>query len=169
VTPCAATGPCVPGTLGPLDSCIAPAVGANFDVDIIVNAIPSTGTAGIGLDLLFNPAVVTVVSKANDNTHSVLSAGPNSNVQDFSVTVANANSSGDYRIDLLDLDQNQFESGAGPLVRITLHPVAIGNTALTLDDTVGGDGTPDVFDPSANAYNITHIVNAQVHVGGTCP
>jgi hypothetical protein len=129
------------------------------------------------MDFLFDPAVVTIVSKSNDSTHSILTAGPNSSVQDFSVTPTQANqggpnnNAGDYRLDLLDLDSTGFESGAGPLVHINLLASnSPGTSSLTLDDLVTGDGTPDVYDSTGTAaYPVSNIGNAQVVVGGSCP
>src|SRR4029079_15377 len=145
--------------------CIAVPANSTFSIDVTVNSVPSGGTAGGGFDLLFHHSGISATSKNNDNTHSLWNAAASSLLQDFSINAASANSGNDWRIDLIDLDGTVFESGPGALVRITFTAGATaGVSSLTLDDLVGGDGTPDVFDNNQSTYSIGSIVNGTVFV-----
>jgi len=89
---------------------------------------------------------------------------------DFSVSPqandpARQGGGGAYRIDAGIFAQ--FASGDGTLVRIPAEAVGQGVSKLILADLIGGDGVPDIFDPTATEYEVT-VADAAIGVGKAC-
>jgi hypothetical protein len=147
-------------------------------VDVTVDAVPpydsgmgSGGLSGLGFNLSFDPAVVSVIGvNPGGDSDILLAAGGYRNA--FGVIDADAvagppaddlpATTGNLRVDLGDLTHN-VESGAGVLARLLLVGVASGRSDLTL-------ASVDIFDGSAETanYAVGNVVNARVAVNVSC-
>ena len=180
---CAGQG-CQPGTLGTVQSCGVVAVGADLNVDIIVNAIPNSvagsgagpNIQGYDMDLIYDATKVSVSAlPANAG-----SGGPPGNLDmnyagtpggsHSSSTAVTPDATGDFFMSEIDFGAIG-ESGPGILMRLTLHGVATGDSTLQLKYTTGGFNVPNVYDNSGgqNAYTFTENRAALIRVGGSCP
>ena len=181
---CAGQG-CQPGTLGTIQSCGSVAVGADLNVDVIVNAIPNVvqplsgfgpNIQGYDMDLIYDSTKVSVSAlPANAG-----SGGPPGNLDmnyagtpggsHSSSTEVTPDSDGDFFMSEIDFGA-VGESGPGILMRLTLHGVATGDSTLQMKYTTGGADFPNVYDNSGgqNAYTFTENRPALIKVGGSCP
>jgi Cohesin domain len=124
--------------IGQFDPCVSLTLGQSVDVDIVLKGIPAPGVAGVDLDLLYNPAVVSV--QASDP--NFILSGVGHNLQNFSDPAPS--NDGDQGIHLVDLG-GTYRTGDGVVVRLTFKAVGAGDTSLALDDLIENDSTPNVY------------------------
>jgi hypothetical protein len=189
--PCAGeTEGCAPGTLGTIQRCASIAVdtdptagfspGSTLDVDIYVNAVPNTvagsgagpNTIGFDADLHYNQAFVDIVAKSTASAIYYAGAGSIPFSGTNSATAASPDADGSFSMG--EIDNGPIgESGAGIMMRITLHGKAAGTSQLTLDYVLGGSPDPAIYDHSGSQiiYTITAggSIPSTIVVGGACP
>jgi hypothetical protein len=146
-----------------IDPCASlPGTGSTISVDIAVDQVPDAGASGIGIDVLYDPAVLHVTGL---NFNQLLASGGSFNPITSSDSFPD--SDGDFRFDVLDISGIN-ESGEGVLARVTFQAVGNGTSAINLDDFLIGDGVPDILDPDGNTYNIHTLEGGSINVGAAC-
>jgi hypothetical protein len=114
-------------------------------IDIAVDEVHVTdGYQGASFNLLYDPAIVEVVSKA----HGAFTYDP-APLFVFSESLGTPDTDGNWRYD----EGNTVGVGSGTqaIVRLGIRCVAAGQSFLDLADNIGGDGIPDIFVPPAGA------------------
>src|SRR3990172_383874 len=122
---------------GPVNTSISGiAVNATHNVDVVVDEIAAAdGSAGFGLSILYDPAVIQITA----NNFGINYAG----CIDFEAQPL-PDSDGDYRTDVACFSP-QGLSGEILLTRMTVKCIANGTSVFDVNDLLGGDGVPDVF------------------------
>ncbi len=162
-------------TVGTVDSCLGNVVanGATFDIDIIVDAVPTydnpatltdhTGLSTFGIDLVYDPAVLKVTA----NNAAMLLASGGSGYTPFSLSNSVPDTDGDFSVNEVDLSTN-YDSGAGVVDRITLQAIANGHSTLVINQDPGLLGNPQILASDSIPYSVGSILNGEVFVGSAC-
>jgi len=162
-------------SLGAIDSCVAVASGATFDIDLFVRDVSSLGAWQIHLDT--DPNIVQVV---NRDVNLFLASAAGSNI--FDASDKTPNSTGLYTLAAADTaDPLAPDSGSGVLARVTLQATSAGVSPLRVAvRDLNEDGTLDrapllrdanadsIGDTNGDTYFDGPIENAQVAVGTSC-
>jgi hypothetical protein len=154
-------------SLGTIETCKSFATAANqtFDIDVVVDSVPSPGVAAAGITLLYNPAVLKVL--AVDDHQMLLQAPPMGFIINYGEATPDNN--GMFEIDPVNFSGG-LETGAGVLTRITMQVVGTGVSTLDItQQSSGGLGNPQVLDAAANKYSLGTVQGAGVGVGSPCP
>ena len=162
-------------SLGTIDSCVAVASGATFDIDLFIRDVNSLGAWEVYLDT--DPNIVQVV---NRDVNLFLASATGSNA--FDASDKTPNSSGLYTLAAADTaDPLAPDSGSGVLARVTLQATSAGVSPLRVAvRDLNEDGTLDrapllrdanaesIGDTNGDTYFDGPIENAQVAVGTSC-
>ncbi len=162
-------------SLGAIDSCVAVASGATFDVDLFVRDVNSLSAWEVYLDT--DPNIVHVVDK---DVNLFLASATGSNI--FDESGKTPDTSGLYTLGAADTaDPLAPDSGSGVLARVTLQAVGAGVSPLRVAvRDLNEDGTLDrapllrdakaesIGDTNGDTYFDGPIENAQVAVGLAC-
>ena len=133
------------------------AVGSTVLIDIVVDEVhPADGYQGASFNLLYDPAVVEVTSKA----HGAFSyaAAPL-----FVFSEGLPDTDGNWRYDEGALGATTI--GEKAIVRLGIKCIAAGQSFLDLADTIGGDGIPDIFVPPAGAPIGAVLTSSDAQIG----
>jgi hypothetical protein len=144
-------------TIGPVDTCVETTVGQTVVVDVVVQGVPEP-SAGASFDVIYNQALTHVTAFAGNIFYG---AGA---FTSFSDTVPD--SDGAFRGEIA-LFAN-YVQGSGVVGRLSFVADANGTVNLTLDDTFGGDGMPDILRADSSNFEITSLGSARIEIGGSC-
>jgi hypothetical protein len=166
-------------SLGTIEACRAVGVGDTFEVDVWIRDIPepvgfTNGVIGFAFNVLFDPAVVHMTGFDRDQL--LAASGP---ISPFEVIDANFTGSGstpdplpattgNFRIDLVDLNNQGVESGSGVLARLTFQAVGAGQTTLQLVDQLDNADVPLIQAAEAAIYPISTVQEVILSVGEPC-
>jgi hypothetical protein len=159
--------PAHPSSVNPVDQCRAFASNTSqtFDVDIILDQVPSPGMGGFGIDFVYSQSVLNVTAA---NASMLLnSTAPTGSILPFGVD-ALPDSDGDFRASYSDF-AGAADAGEGVLLRLTLLVVGTGHSALTISTDPAALGNPQVNDQGGGVYVNDHVNNGDIYVGATCP
>lgn len=161
---------------GSRESCAEIAnVGGTVVVDVIADSFPAYnagalegGIGGIGLNILYDEAVVHVSAVAPMSGTLLASGDSGATFNTFSNIPPD--SDGDFAAAETQGAQPPpvYEGGTGIIYRVTFQGVGAGTSAITLGDTTAGDGdnVPDLYDGGASLYSGFSIQNGEIKVGG---
>ena len=169
--------------VGAIDACRSVNVGDTFDFDVVVKGVPppdstnaNGGAAGFGLNVHFDPAVINLTNAVNNLW--VKSDAPFERIAANFVNGGDANSfpatTGDTRVDFLNVSVAGYSSGDGVLSRFTAKAVGPGQTTITVDSEVDGYPYPAVFEVTdattgaSTIYDVSSLQNAVIMVGQPC-
>ena len=166
-------------SLGTIDACRAVGPGETFQVDVWVRDIPApvgftNGVIGFAFNVLFDPAVVHMTGFDRDQL--LAAGGP---ISPFEIIDANFEgpggnpdplpaTTGNFRIDLVDLSNQNIESGSGVLARLTFQAVGAGRTTLQLVDQLDNADVPLIQAAEAAIYPISTVQEVVLSVGTQC-
>lgn len=157
-------------TFGPVDGCIRVEPGAEFDVDVGVDAVPADRPMiAFEFRVGYDPALVEVIS--SDNAFLLSAVGvfePFVGVQD-----PFPDKDGEFVASVLDIASgnpnpgDNSETGPGVLVRMRLRALAPGQ--VTIVPTFTENDVPLVLDSAAAPVPITRLQGGIVAIGQDCP
>jgi hypothetical protein len=149
-------------SLGTIEDCMVVAPGGTATVDLVVDEVPEEGLASFGLDVLYDPSILQLISV--DYNLLIVAGGGGT----FIFADPLPDTDGDYRIDVADLTTN-YEVGPGVLIRAMFQTVGTGLSQVVPSDEINQDGTPKVIRPSGLEYPVNEIRSATIAAGGACP
>jgi hypothetical protein len=134
------------------------------------------GAAGFGINVHFDPAVINLTNAVNNLW--VKSDSPYERIAANYVQFGNANgfpaTTGDARVDFINVSVAGYSYGDGVLSRFTAKAVGPGQTAVTVDSEIDGYPYPAVFEVTnattgaSTIYDVSGLQNAVIMVGQPC-
>jgi hypothetical protein len=168
--------------VGPIDACRSVNMGDTFDFDVVVKGVPppdsnnlNGGAAGFGLNVHFDPAVINLTNAVNNLW--IRSDSPFERIAANYVDQGGANpfpaTTGNTRVDYVNISVAGYSSGDGVLSRFTAKAVGPGQTTVTVDSQLDGYPYPSVLEVtdaqgSSTPYNVSSLQNALITVGQPC-
>lgn len=168
--------------LGAEDACRSVNVGETFDFDVVVRGVPppdsnnlNGGAGGFGLNVHFDPAVINLTKAVN--TLWMKSDTPFERVAANYTEGGEANgfpaTTGDTRVDYVNISIASYAFGDGILTRFTAKAVGAGKSTITVDSELDGYPFPSVLvvtdaQGASDTYDVTNLQNALVTVGQPC-
>ncbi len=157
-----------PTAVGTIEGCRNDLVDGNtFTLDVIVNAIdPADGVNGVSFNLIFNPAVLQVNSRAVASDVIFMQDAPPGTY--FEISDPLPGTTGDYRHEATELGgPGTFEDGPGVIARFVMEVVGSGVSDLIFEDEFEMDDQPNILDQNSNPLPIVQFSNAQVRSDGS--
>jgi hypothetical protein len=169
--------------VGAIDACRSVNVGDTFNFDVVVKGVPppdssnaNGGAAGFGLNVHFDPAVINLTNAVNDLW--IKSDSPFERIAANYVYNGEANgfpaTTGDARVDFVNISIAGYSYGDGVLSRFTAKAVGPGQTTITVDDELDGYPYPAVLEytnattGASTNYGVSSLQNALITVGQPC-
>lgn len=158
-------------------ACVALAEGGTATVDLTVRGVPrfdsdsySKGIAGFSVTFKFDPAKLQIVGVNPDgDSNTILAADGDRLAFDVIDTDGNPEppaaplpaDKGYLKLDMLDISQ-KYEHGDGVLARLVVRGIGKGSTDISISDA-------QIFDASANSYDVQSVLGATARIGESCP
>jgi len=157
-------------TLGPLDGCVQADAESEVSVDVVLDAVPEDRPAiAFQMDILYDPDILEVTAV----DHELFLAAEGTYQPVAGLTDPLPDRDGSFTVAVLDAASNietdeNMESGAGALVRVTFGTLAAG----TSDVAIGFEGNevyPAILSIDNEPTQVDSIGAALVSVGEPCP